>query len=711
MDRNEIRKKVINALNERNALIFLDRLNELVERALAIEASLDRFLLMWLQEVIEPKHSRIILSIAIKESRSCFNFKFFSDFGWCITCSESISKQEDIINLPFLSNSSGAIDTTPAVIKIGDVVSLKSFERFWWQVEEFRPNQNLILLKMQISSSSSNKGVRKSDYTLVHLFHLYGSVVRRIASRMDIDKLQNALTPHFKVKAQVTTPDDIMASEYFFMMPTPDLKAAYKNFSDFIDDVNIDVTNIIKRHPTGKVINSPMLALQSTAHVKSWILKKQQIKKAKELLYGIPCIDMKAYDFWVQVCFSLRTISRGQKDLLTDFKDWTKSCVEELLENYYNLHVYRMLYTQSTDNIEELKDRFRDSRRCWEAQRPLTVADHPDIARIRALIRSSFSEQNLAYLHEAVTTQWYDVLLYLDPALCTALRLSDTLAALTDLVQGIPLRFLHRSTSSSKRVTGAASVEAAPLRWDNMGASMTLKVPVALHEVNLTQLDLHLRFAGIARDNHPEIRYVQSDPTAGVMTGMSETEASICVGDLVSLHDVVIGQMSHRAHSTSSLSGRSTWYEVLDIDLLFARILLYPTASPALHWYEQHRTRDEESDGGRSAHANASPHRYFHMEPTGRRNQFREPHLSIDEQDKRAFATMRDNPAYVWLPVSEIWGVTVARLGDGEGGAGVYNGTLRWANGKHGRVTSQCPSSEVTIVLHRRNRARIVFVR
>ena len=213
---------------------------------------------------------------------------------------------------------------------------------------------------------------------------------------------------------------------------------------------------------------------------------------------------------------------------------------------------------------------------------------------------------NTSFSKEVLKDGWVDRAGFVNPKLCFTPYAKEVLDAVVDIVKDQPLSFLAPPPPQSvmPRVTSSALGEMQDVQIDDIEGKAAIRVPSALHEY-------------VTRDMN-YMTALKAMPDSSHMVGMSDVEARIRVGDVIGVRE------------THSDGGDIFWHEVLYIDILLCRMKVRAVENPPSCWLED----------------------YFHENYD-------------DYVDNADIDDNGDGHSVLWLHVSEIWGLTVARIDNG----------------------------------------------
>lgn len=301
------------------------------------------------------------------------------------------------------------------------------------------------------------------------------------------------------------------------------------------------------------------------AQAHSWLKREKDVRDARHLLWGsdpFSCCLASCRERWILTCRALRTVCRGDRDLLDDFCRWTNSAGEEG------------------------RLRARDCRRVWSSLRPLTTSDLPSVVQARVYVRASMhscsleGEQDTNDLASNISFRSIEASCKTDPAL------SAFIEAASAVLKSRSLFFI-----SSVHDTAIPAIVQCP--------AGVLMVPAAMYESGppcASQRDEEDADEGECRDGDRCLSERLHDIPAQLLLRTAQVPASVSPGDVLLLPPFhsPSGPESQSASSTgcpeiqpvpSSSQGRaSTWHRVVAVDLFYARLRVSPCPPPPDCW-------------------------------------------------------------------------------------------------------------------------------
>jgi hypothetical protein len=300
------------------------------------------------------------------------------------------------------------------------------------------------------------------------------------------------------------------------------------------------------------------------AQVHSWLKREKDVQDARLLLWGsdpFSCCLASCRERWILTCRALRTVCRGDSDLLDDFCRWTSSAGEEG------------------------RLRARDCRVVWSSLRPLTTSDLPCVVQARVYVRAfmhsgSWEGEEDSEPASNFSFRSIEASCKTDPTLCAFIE------AASAVLKGRSLFFM-----SSVHDSAVPSIAQCP--------AGVLMVPAAVYESSppSTQL-IDDEGQGECKDTETESPdEIWRDSSTQVLVRALHVPASVSPGDVLLLptffsHSsgpeswtVPCADCSETPSDPSSSQGRrSTWHRVVAVDLFYARLRVSPCPPPPECW-------------------------------------------------------------------------------------------------------------------------------
>jgi len=307
---------------------------------------------------------------------------------------------------------------------------------------------------------------------------------------------------------------------------------------------------------------SPLRALQATAHVKQWVKTKDLQQQARSILSRIHHRVLLLKDVWLLVGLSLRTISNGKDTLLSDFRQFSELSLQKLngthrsssqsnrnreeQEEHPPYHIFPKNIEIFYKDISKARRRVIKIPAIWDSLAPFTTADHPTIKRARAFLRELLSPEELQLDWLSGDGKPSNALLDYPDAYPILQSAADTLARK-------PLEFLQVDDlpNNSNKET------------EKVNIGKVVNVPVALYETEL--LDFNRNDLLPAAGNTAQCMSQQPTNKNSRFLSMSEIPAVLHINDMIGIPEIYHGESSH----TSIF-----WHRVVRIDVLFGRVLL-----------------------------------------------------------------------------------------------------------------------------------------
>ena len=286
-----------------------------------------------------------------------------------------------------------------ATIKCSDEVQLRDSVLGWWTVEELRQASQTVLLVRRHSKASSKYLV--PEYKEVCHLQLIGCLARR-----------TDYFPNLTAFAEVRAADEEEVT-FYFQLPAPNAAAskqgmralalqAKRAFPTESAALTASASAEGDEGGDGTRSNGPTAATApavaaekakvsegAKAHLAVWCQRKDEMSRARSLLaradpLAIAC-DAR---LWTLVVRALKSVCRGDTDLLRDVSAWT----------FAGGGISSMVTGGAGGGAESISGTGEDHdgrravdgacSRAWEAQRPFTNCDQGPIAKARAFLRA-----------------------------------------------------------------------------------------------------------------------------------------------------------------------------------------------------------------------------------------------------------------------------------------------------------------------------------
>jgi hypothetical protein len=300
------------------------------------------------------------------------------------------------------------------------------------------------------------------------------------------------------------------------------------------------------------------------AQAHSWLKREKDVQDARHLLWGsdpFSCCLASCREKWILTCRALRTVCKGDRDLLDDFCRWTSSAGEEG------------------------RLRARDCRVVWSSLRPLTTSDLPCVVQARVYVRAFMHSRSCEGQEEDFEPASNISFRSIEASCKTDPALSAFIEAASTVLKGRSLFFI-----SSVHDSAAPSIAQCPA-----GALM---VPAAVYESGppCTELNDDEGEGGYKdTDSCPNERSKESN--AKVLVRALHVPASVSPGDVLLLPSFNSSSSGAESWSvpcanyretpsapSSSQGRRSTWHRVVAVDLFYARLRVSPCPPPPECW-------------------------------------------------------------------------------------------------------------------------------
>jgi hypothetical protein len=299
------------------------------------------------------------------------------------------------------------------------------------------------------------------------------------------------------------------------------------------------------------------------AQAQEWVIREQDIQRGRRLLWiGDPfsCCLASCRERWILICRALKTICRGDEDILNDFYRWTHSAGEE----------GRM--------------RAKDCQAMWTSLRPLTTSDLPCVVQARVYARACLNtrqaetEAEIGGSGESKRYEEIDMTSLPFKNIEAACQKDPTVRHFIESARGVlsgrSLYFL-----SSVHDPGSPAPQYPP---------GSLMVPAVVYESALTVDAAH---QGQGSDVDFELKNPEGRTQHVCLT---DVVASISPGDVILLpitphysypESWTINASDTQYSDDEARRGRkSTWHRVVAVDLLYARLRVSPCPSPPDCW-------------------------------------------------------------------------------------------------------------------------------
>lgn len=304
------------------------------------------------------------------------------------------------------------------------------------------------------------------------------------------------------------------------------------------------------------------------AQAHSWLKREKDVQDARLLLWGsdpFSCCLASCRERWILTCRALRTVCKGDRDLLDDFFRWTCSAGEEG------------------------RLRARDCRVVWSSLRPLTTSDLSCVVQARVYVRAFMRSRQLEGEEEDCEPASITSFRNVEASCKTDPVLSAFIEAASVVLKGRSLFFISSVHDSAD----------PPIAQCPAGALM---VPAAVYESGppCARLDDDEEVGeGVSKDGDSRLNERSKDSSAQVLVRASHVPASVSPGDVLLLPSFSSSSSSPGPESwsvpcadcrdttsapSSSESRRSTWHRVVAVDLFYARLRVSPCPPPPECW-------------------------------------------------------------------------------------------------------------------------------
>ena len=529
----------------------------------------------------------------------------------------------NVVQVPFTSPDGTDRGLIVAALHEGDLVKLRCLSSIVWQVYALRPSEGKIILsvhtrtdnyghknqmrkKSRESAQLETKKFRPSDFL--------GAMVWKELSTSSVGDASESSAEEEIEKKSVKEYDGVdIEDKYtscFFQMPAPQWKHVLKRMISIVDSCKHlneekekikDCSSAVNRNrsiATSNMSRNPILDISSRRSITTfsteskaflrreestpllqnlvtdgyhsqaheWVTRVQDIQRARRLLWisdPFSCCLASCRERWILICRALKTICRGDEDILNDFYRWTHSA-----------------------GIEG-RMRAKDCRAVWTSLRPLSTSDLPCVvqARVyaRACLNSRYAEEEILENEENKKYEEIDMTSLPFKNIEAACRMDPTVRNFIEsartVLSGRSLYFL-----SSVHDPGSPAPQYPP---------GSLMVPAVVYESVLTSHPISLG----DDDINKSIKLNLDPKKPGGRTQhvcLMDVVASISPGDVILLPTVnhykypeswtiSASDTNHSDHETRT--GRnSTWHRVVAVDILYARLRVSPCPPPPDCW-------------------------------------------------------------------------------------------------------------------------------
>ena len=317
---------------------------------------------------------------------------------------------------------------------------------------------------------------------------------------------------------------------------------------------------ILRREESAPILHN-LISDGYHAQAHEWVIRERDIQHGRRLLWiGDPfsCCLASCRDRWILICRALKTICRGDEDILNDFYRWTHSAGEEG------------------------RRRAKDCQAMWMSLRPLTTSDLPCVVQARVYARACLiarrTEAEIGGSGESKRYEKIDMTSLpfnnIEAACQKDPTVRDFIESARTVLSGRSLYFL-----SSVHDQGSPAPQYPP------GSFM---VPAVVYDSVLTVFAAQ---HGQGSDEDFEPKNVEGRRQHVCFT---DVVASISPGDVILLpitpHYSYPESWTMHASDTQysddeARKGRkSTWHRVVAVDLLYARLRVSPCPPPPDCW-------------------------------------------------------------------------------------------------------------------------------
>ena len=535
------------------------------------------------------------------------------------------SETINVVQVPFTSPDGTDGGLIVAALHEGDLVKLRCLSSIVWQVFALRPSEGKIILsvytrtdnyghrnqmrkKLRESVQSETKKFRPSDF-------LGAMVWKELSASSDGDGPESSAEEEIEKKSIEEYESQDIESQYtscVFQMPAPQWRHVLKRMISIVDgckhlneekekekkkdcpsSMNRNrsiATSTMSRNPNLDISSGRSISTFSTeskafltreesapilqnlvtdgyhSQVHEWVTRVQDIQRGRRLLWisdPFSCCLASCRERWILICRALKTICRGDEDILNDFYRWTHSA-----------------------GIEG-RMRAKDCHAVWTSLRPLSTSDLPCVvqARVyaRACLNSRYAEEEIQESEENKRFEEIDMTSLPFKNIEAACKMDPTVRNFIEsartVLSGRSLYFL-----SSVHDPGSPEPQYPP---------GSLMVPAVVYESVLTSHSISLGGDDINKSNGVDLE-PQKPGGRTQHVCLMDVVAAISPGDVILLP--IVNQYKHPESWTISASdtkhsdhetrrGRdSTWHRVVAVDILYARLRVSPCPPPPDCW-------------------------------------------------------------------------------------------------------------------------------
>jgi hypothetical protein len=519
---------------------------------------------------------------------------------------DSDSESMDVVQVPFTSPDGADQGLIIAVLHEGDLVKLKCLSSIVWQVYALRPSEGKIILSLHMRTDNygfqSTTGKKLRDFQQLETkkcrpSDFMGAIVwKELSAVIDDDCLESPAEDAIQQQQQRHESDmehlskdiegDVKQKSVscIFQMPAPQWKYVLKRMISIVDNRSILNSNssrnfisdsssrrsmstfsteskaILRKEESAPILHN-LVSDGYYAQAQEWVIREQDIQRGRRLLWiGDPfsCCLASCRERWILICRALKTICRGDEDLLNDFYRWTHSAGAE----------GRM--------------RAKDCQAMWTSLRPLTTSDLPCVVQARVYARACLNarqkETEIGGSGESKRYEEIDMTSLPFKNIEAACQKDPTVRHFIEsartVLSGRSLYFL-----SSVHDPGSPAPQYPP---------GSLMVPAVVYESALT---VHATHQGQGSDVDFELKNPEGR-TQHVC--LNDVVASISPGDVILLpitphysypESWTINASDTQYSDDEARRGRkSTWHRVVAVDLLYARLRVSPCPPPPDCW-------------------------------------------------------------------------------------------------------------------------------
>lgn len=604
-------------------------IRELLQIFLCVDVTLHTKITDWLRPVFGWSAAKTMVQSAMSEmacplrivrsgyGRPCLSCYSINDDSNHLNGSDSAA-----MNVPYTTLDDTERGFLPAIIYEGDFVKLRCNSSITWQVLTILCSEGKVVLAVHSRSNdddgkftknitpsaaknikSRSRAISTPDKRKFWPAELVGAVVWKAVPVSTDHYLQNG---HSDPDYGADNVNNEISKCSVFQMPTTPWENVQKKMLDLVkeqESKNAGVTAVASKksnanqlvsqrksnhHGTSqsapnimsdKLIRSRTLAAPEPlllklvsdgyhAQARSWLKREKDVQDARLLLWRsdpFSCCLASCRERWILTCRALRTVCKGDRDLLDDFYRWTCSAGEEG------------------------RLRARDCRVVWSSLRPLTTSDLPCVVQARVYVRAFMRSRQLEGEEEDCEPASITSFRNVEASCKTDPALSAFIEAASAVLKGRSLFFISSVHDSAD----------PPIAQCPAGALM---VPAAVYESAppCAQLDDDDEVGeGESEDGDSCLNERSKDSLAQVLVRASHVPASVSPGDVLLLPSFYSTSSSPGPESwsvpcadcretnsapSSSQGRRSTWHRVVAVDLFYARLRVSPCPPPPECW-------------------------------------------------------------------------------------------------------------------------------